>query len=160
MKLLAALLLLPLPALADPLALATTAAEAFCTSQGGRMEFAEGAVQRVDLTGDGTADDALVWEYGGFCGPDFGFQGGSGGAMLHVAVGDRVQSFMAGSWVLQDVAFPVEGELMPPVRVLLLARHGSACDSFGAASCVEAVTWEPSEGRFMTVGLVAEPAAP
>lgn len=147
----------PLPALADPLALATAAALATCADEGGTMDLAEDAAQRLDLTGDGTADDALVWELGGFCGPDLGYTGGSGGAMLHVAVGDRVQSFMAGSWALQDVVFPVEGEMMPPVRVLLLARHGSACDAFGAALCVEAVTWEAEEGRFLTVAPLPEP---
>jgi hypothetical protein len=136
---------------ADPMALATAAAQAECQAEGGKMELAEGAAVLADLTGDGSADDAAVWEYGGFCGPDLGFRGGSGGAMLHLAVGDVVTSIHAGSWTVQDVAFAVDGEMNPPVRMVLIARHGSYCDSFGASPCVEALVWNANERRFLTV---------
>ncbi|QYK41393.1 MAG: hypothetical protein KF887_18835 [Paracoccaceae bacterium] len=138
-------------AAADAMSLATAAAMADCASEGGVLELDEGAAQMVDLTGDGSADDALVWEYGGFCGPDLGFRGGSGGAPLHVAVGDRVGTFMAGSWTLADVVFASDGETRPPLRVLMLARHGSACDGAGASPCVEAVVWDAGDRLFRTV---------
>jgi hypothetical protein len=140
-----------MPAMADPMAVATAAAGADCRAEGGTLELAEGAAVLADLTGDGSADDAAVWEYGGFCGPDLGFRGGSGGAMLHLAVGDVVTSVHAGSWTLQDVAFQVDGEMNPPVRMVLIARHGSYCDSFGASPCVEALVWSADERRFLTV---------
>lgn len=136
---------------ANPMAAATAAAGAACAEEGGMMELAEGAAQWLDLTGDGVADDALVWEYGAFCAPDLGFRGGSGGAMLHLAVGDHVQSVPAAAWTVQDVTFTAEGEVLPPLRLLLLAQHGSACDGFGAANCVEALVWDGREGRFMSV---------
>lgn len=139
------------PAMADPMAAATLAAQADCKAEGGILELAEGAAVLADLTGDGSADDAVVWEYGGFCGPDLGFRGGSGGAMLHLAVGDVVTSVHAGSWTVQDVAFAVDGEVNPPVRMVLIARHGSYCDAFGAAPCVEAMVWSADERRFLTV---------
>lgn len=136
---------------ADPMTIATAAAQADCQADGGTLELAEGAAVLADLTGDGSADDAAVWEYGGFCGPDLGFRGGSGGATLHLAVGDVVTSIHAGSWTLQDVAFQVDGEVNPPVRMVLIARHGSYCDSFGASPCVEALVWSADERRFLTV---------
>ncbi|MFN4160186.1 MAG: hypothetical protein ACK4GO_17595 [Gemmobacter sp.] len=146
---------------AEPMARATEAAEAACRAEGGTLELAEGAAVAVDLTGDGSADDALVWEYGAFCAPDLGFRGGSGGGMLHVAVGDAVGSFMAEAWTLIDVPFTYEddegGEMPPPVRVLMLARHGSACDGFGASPCVEAVVWDAGERLFRTVAAPPEP---
>lgn len=141
----------PAEALADPMALAMEAAAADCAAEGGRLEVAEGAAQLLDLTGDGSADDALVWEYGAFCAPDLGFRGGSGGAMLHLAVGDVVQSLPAGAWTLTDAAFTFDGETGPPVRILLIAQHGSQCGGAGASACIEAVTWDAGERRFMTV---------
>jgi hypothetical protein len=146
-----AILMFAAPVHADPMTVAIAAAQADCKAEGGTLELAEGAAVLADLTGDGSADDAAVWEYGGFCGPDLGFRGGSGGAMLHLAVGDVVTSIHAGSWTLQDVAFAVDGEVNPPVRMVLIARHGSYCDSFGASPCVEALVWNADERRFLTV---------
>lgn len=144
------------PAAADPMALAMQAAAAGCLAEGGaRLDLDEGAAQLLDLTGDGTADDALVWEYGAFCAPDRGFRGGSGGAMLHLAVGSHVQSFPAGAWTLTDAAFTRDGETGPPLRILLIAQHGSQCDGAGAAPCVEAVVWDAGDGRFRSVAPAA-----
>ena len=41
-----------------------------------------------------------------------------------------------------QVAFTVEGERQRPVPTLILGLHGSACDSFGAAPCMLALTWD------------------
>ncbi len=153
-----ALLLLAAPAAADPMALAMEAAGAACAAEGGTLQVAEGGAQWVDLTGDGVADDALVWEYGAFCAPHFGYRGGSGGAMLHLAVGDVVQSVPAGAWLLQDATFTADGEEMPPVRLLLIAQHGTLCDAFGASPCVEALVWDEGARRFNSVADLGRPA--
>lgn len=140
---------------ADAMAAAMASAQTECAAEGGVLELAEGMAHALDLTGDGTADDALVWELGAFCGPHFGFRGGTGGAALHVAVGETAQVFGALGWAVQDIAFAGveldEGEAPRALRVLLLAVHGTACDTYGAAPCVEAVVWNPNERRFLTV---------
>ncbi|HMO73534.1 MAG TPA: hypothetical protein PKC84_18175, partial [Paracoccaceae bacterium] len=145
----------PEPARADAMAAAMASARTDCAAEGGVLELAEGAAQMLDLTGDGTADDALVWELGGFCAPHFGYRGGTGGAALHVAVGEKVQVFGALGWTVQDLVFNGteldEGEVAKALRVLLLAVHGSACDSYGAAPCVHAVVWNAGEGQFLSV---------
>lgn len=120
-------------------AFAETAAE--CAAMGGTLEIPPNPVSMVDLTGDGVAD-MVVSEAGAFCGPDLGYFGGSGGSRINVVIGNHIQHLHGGAWAVQDVAFEVEGEAMPPVRYLLIARHGSACDSFGAAPCLEAFAWD------------------
>ncbi|MFN4154838.1 MAG: hypothetical protein ACK4HF_09300 [Paracoccaceae bacterium] len=130
-----------LPA-AEALALATKDSRSWCTEQGGSLTLPDSAATAVDLTGDGSADDWIVDEAGAFCAPDFGHLGGSGGSMVHAVIGAQVQSWLAGAWLTQDIAFTVEGETMPPVRSLILGLHGSACNSFGAAPCLLALTWD------------------
>jgi hypothetical protein len=125
---------------ATDLAMAET--RQFCTEQGGTLELAEGAASAVDLAGDGSADDWIISEIGAFCGPDFGYLGGSAGGIIHTVVGRQAQGFWAGAWALQDIGFTVDGEALPTIRTLILAQHGSACDSFGAAPCMLAVTWD------------------
>lgn len=132
-----------LPA-AEAIALATTESRTWCAEQGGTLVLADNPdiATAVDLTEDGSADDWIVNEAGAFCGPDLGYLGGSGGNMYHAVIGNRVYSWLAGAWVLQDIAFTIEGETQPPVRSLILALHGSACDSFGAAPCLLALSWD------------------
>ncbi|MCC5983652.1 MAG: hypothetical protein JJU42_04730 [Rhodobacteraceae bacterium] len=120
-------------------AFAETAAE--CAAMGGTLEIPPDPVTMVDLTGDGVMD-MVVSEAGAFCGPDLGYFGGSGGSRINVVIGAHIQHLHGGAWAVQDVAFEIEGETMPPVRHLLIARHGSACDSFGAAPCLEAFAWD------------------
>ena len=124
------------------ISLATTESAAWCKSQDTTLELAENAATQVDLTGDGSADDWIISEVGAWCGPNGGPLGGSGGGMTHAIVGTAVSSWMAGSWMLQDLRFVAEGEELEPVRTLLLAMHGTYCDSFGAAPCILAVTWD------------------
>ena len=124
------------------IALGTTESRTWCAGEGGTLDLQDVSATAVDLTGDGSADDWIVVENSVFCGPDLGYLGGSGGVMLHAIVADKVQSWLGGAWVVQDVAFTVEGETLPPTRVLLLGLHGSSCNSYGAALCMLALTWD------------------
>lgn len=152
MKTLAALLLLAAsPAFAtegalpkdQAIALAFAESTATCAAEGGTLRLPEDdPATAVDLIGDGTADDWIIFEAGAFCGPDLGYLGGSGGNYIHAVVGTSVSSWVGGSWVTQDVVFAPEGEALPPLRVLLIATHGSGCDSYGAAPCVVAAAWD------------------
>lgn len=150
---LAVLALTAAPALAeDPFAAALAPSLGWCNEIGGtRLDLPEGALTSADLTGDGTADDAILSEEGAFCYPDGGFLGGSGGHMIHLRVGDQLFSRLAGALLVQDIAFTAEGEVQPPVRVLLFALHGSNCDGAGASPCIEAVVWDDSNRQFRTV---------
>lgn len=116
-------------------------AVAGCAAAGGTLSLPDDPVSYVDLTGDGV-DDRIVSEAGAFCGPDLGYLGGSAGNRLHAIIGDHVQSLEAGNWVVTDLAFTIEGETLPHQRILLLAVHGTACDSFGAAPCFLAYAWD------------------
>lgn len=127
---------------AKAITLALTESRDWCAAEGGTLRPPENPATAVDLTGDGSADDWIINESGAFCGPDLGYLGGSGGAMLHAVIGNRVQSWLGGAWLLQDIAFTIEGEVNDPVRVLLLGLHGSHCDSFGAAPCLLALAWD------------------
>lgn len=123
--------------------LAFTESTARCAADGGTLILPEeDPATAVDLTGDGTADDWIIFEAGAFCGPDLGFLGGSGGNAIHAVVGKSLSSWFGGSWVIQDVVFAPEGEALPSKRVLLLAVHGSVCDSYGAAPCIIASAWD------------------
>ena len=133
---------LTVPARADMLESALARTRAACAQSGGTLTVPDGALTLADLTGDGTADDGIVSEQGIVCGSDASYVGGSGGFALHTVVGDVVQDWFAGAWLVQDVAFTVEGEVQAPVRMLLLALGGSACGSVGAAPCLQAVTWD------------------
>ena len=152
MKMLAALaVLVASPALAtngalpkdQAIALAFADSVASCAAEGGTLRLPEDdPATAVDLTGDGTADDWIIYEAGAFCGPDLGYLGGSGGNYIHAVVGTSVSSWFGGAWVTQDVVFTPEGEALPPRRVLLIAVHGSGCGSYGAAPCVVAAAWD------------------
>lgn len=124
------------------IALATAESRTWCADQGGTLDLQDVSADPVDLKGDGTADDWIVVENSAFCAPDLGFLGGSGGVMLHAVIDDKVQSWLGGAWVLHQVAFTVEGETLPATPVLILGLHGSSCNSFGAAPCMLALTWD------------------
>lgn len=150
LRLILALAIFASPALAtegalpidQALTLAFAESTAACAADGGTLQWPENPATSADLTGDGTADDWIIFEAGAFCGPDLGFLGGSGGNAIHAVVGNSLSSWYGGSWVVQDVVFAPEGEPLPPTRILLIAAHGSACDTYGAAPCVIAATWD------------------
>lgn len=127
------------------IAMAFADSTATCAQEGGTLRLPEDdPATAVDLTGDGTADDWIIYEAGAFCGPDLGFLGGSGGNYIHAVVGASLSSWFGGAWLTQDVIFAPEGEALPAQRILLIAVHGSVCDSYGAAPCVIAAAWDGS----------------
>lgn len=123
------------------LALAPSAEE--CAGRGGtRLVVQPDLVTEVDLNGDGQPD-RIVNEAGTFCGPYEGpMWGGTAGPALSAIIGDQVTRLFNGSWTVAEAVFVVEGEGGPPVPMLLVNAHGSVCDSFGAAPCVVAYTWD------------------
>jgi hypothetical protein len=137
-------------AAADPAGLATAAATAACLERGATLQLGPDAVQRADLTGDGSADDWLVSERGAACVPEGGPVAAGDVFRLHAVVGAAV----VGSWevrgfVVAEIArVPGEG----PQRMLILWRPGGAC---GLAPedddlpCAEALVW--AEGAFRSV---------
>lgn len=138
------------------IALAFAGSVQACADEGGTLRLPEDdPASAVDLTGDGTADDWLILEAGAFCGPDRGFLGGSGGNYIHAVVGKSLSSWFGGGWAIQDVAFLSEGEVGDPARVLLLAVHGIACDTWGGAPCFIAASWDGE--RMISLAPLPEP---
>ena len=147
----AAILALPQAAGADPLSdpqLAPLIAEAFaearaeCAEHGGTLEMPERLHhEAADLTGNG-APELILSEEGAFCGPDIGFIGsGSAGARIHAIIEDHVHTLLPGNWIVTDLQFNIEGEALPPVRVLILGVHGGFCGGFGASPCLVTYAW-------------------
>jgi hypothetical protein len=126
------------------LILALESSRAECAAEGGtELRYSPDLATPVDILGDGTADDRIISERSAFCGPDIGpLYAGSGGAPLHAVIGDEAFPLMPGAWTLQDVPFTFDDEPAASRRLLLVAGHGSYCDSHGAAPCVVAYGWD------------------
>jgi hypothetical protein len=138
------------PALADPVALATTEAAAECQARGGTLELGPYGMQRADLNEDGMADDWLISEMDAVCQPDGSSVGEGDVFRLHAVVGEAV----VGSWrvrglVIAEVAWGPDQGLQ---KMLLLRRPGDAC-GFAAEDddlpCAEALVWV--QGAFRSV---------
>lgn len=163
-------LALPQAAAADPLtdpqlspliAAAFAEARAECAERGGMLEMPERLHhEAADLTGNG-APDLIFSEEGAFCAPDLGFIGsGSAGARIHAIIGDHVQSLLPGNWTVTDLQFSIEGEALPPVRVLILAVHGGFCDGFGASPCFVTYGWDGTRLQSVLDGPAPRAVAP
>ncbi len=138
-----ALALLPVPALAGTDTLLAEAA-AMCADQDKGVFGSEGAVLHLDVSGDGQPD-TLVDEGRFTCTTAASLYGGSGGSMLHVIVGDVQSDFLVQGHEILNWAGRT---------ILLLALHGSACNSIGADPCFEALVWNGE--RFLSVRPPAE----
>jgi hypothetical protein len=90
MPLAAALACAVAPALADPVALATTEAAAECRARGGTLELGPYGMKRADLNEDGSADDRLISEMDAVCQPGSSSVGEGGVFRLHAVVGGEV----------------------------------------------------------------------
>jgi len=109
------------------------AGRAACAAvEGGTFSLAPDAVSETDLSGDGTSD-TVIDEAGFRCSSAVSLYCGTGGCMVHVFVyEERVQSRVAKGWKVID---------WPPLRVLLLALHGTECGGTNLRGCVEALVW-------------------
>jgi len=128
----------------DPLIEAALAeSRALCAeNEGTELVYDGDFVTEVDLTGDGRPD-RIVTEAGALCLPGGGYlYTGTAGAPVHAIVGDHVQALGYGSWGVADVELHVEGEVLPPRRVLLMGVHGSNCGGAGAMPCMIAHVWD------------------
>ncbi|ROU02559.1 hypothetical protein [Histidinibacterium lentulum] len=128
----AALLAMPAMARADRVAEILASAEVECAGMdAGGLSVEPGAVTPADLDGDGLEDDAVVDFAAVFCDYNLSHWHGTGGAPIHFVIdGARSRSWWAHHWSLTE---------FDGMRVILLSRHGSYCDSYGAAPCVQAL---------------------
>jgi len=85
-----------------------------------------------DLDQYGAEDDAILDFNFVFCSLNFSLWHGSGGSIIHVIHnGTTSRSWTGGLW---EVATFNESP------VLLIGRHGTWCDGYGAQPCIQAIT--------------------
>lgn len=119
---------------------ALEAGRANCAAfENGAFELETGAITEIDLDGDGAAD-TVVEEAKFRCSSAASLYCGTGGCMIHLAVGGQVYSRLAKGWKAVEWAGDV---------IILLALHGSECGGTNLRRCYEAITW--SEGGFKSV---------
>lgn len=103
------------------------------------------AFVETDIDGDGARDD-LVLDMGKiYCNRAYTLWAGTGGSPLHFIIdGTTSQSWSGHVWEIERL-----GPWYP--AVILIGRHGSACDGAGVQPCVQAVVYDTDVGQFMTV---------
>ena len=112
----------------------------------GDLQVPVSAIQKVDLTGNNEQD--TVFHLGRVrCDGSSSYFSGSGGSSVYLIVGDKVTEFLARGFAISYAL----GEGYP---IVILAVHGSACDSYGATNCVLATVW--GDGKFEVVGTKRE----
>ena len=130
---------------------ALTAAQTYCDveTDGGELEIGPRGVVFTDLDGDGAAgawggpDDVVVDFNDILCSRAMSLWAGTGGSPVHFVLdGTEAAAWFGFDWEVERM-----GAHLP--AVILLARHGSACDGAGAAPCVQAMV--ASEGVFWTL---------
>jgi hypothetical protein len=133
LALLACLICLTTPALADTPEMVFAEAAKECAAQDNGV-FAPGdaAVSEFDLTGDGVPEQ-IVNAAGFQCSTLAALYGGTGGNRISVLAGGKRFDWMVLGYQV------VKTEWGPPV--LLMAVHGSRCHSTGDQPCYEAVVW-------------------
>ena len=100
-----------------------------------------GAVTWVDLDGSGGPDDTVIDFNFVLCSSALTLWHGSGGSILHFVLnGEESRSWTGGYWRVSEF----RGS-----PVILIGRHGTWCDSFGARGCVQAIVAD--EEGFWTV---------
>lgn len=132
----ATLLAAPLPALAadDPSTTASASlerAEKLCKSAEGEQQLEDGAVTKIDLTGDGV--QAVVLDFSRVrCAPGGHTYCGSGGCALEIHTPGGAWRWQAEGWRL------VELDGRP---LLLLELDGAWCGGAGAQVCYTTLVW-------------------
>ncbi|EAR50381.1 hypothetical protein OG2516_16731 [Oceanicola granulosus HTCC2516] len=122
-------------------AILTEAANECAALDAGSLEVAPEGVTRVDLDGDGKADDQVVDFEHIFCQWNMSAWHGTGGAPIHFVIdGQTSERWWGFTWDVVD---------FHGTRVILLSRHGSTCDDYGAAPCVQAMV--AFDGDFQVV---------
>lgn len=115
---------------------ALSEARADCTAAEGTLTVDPAAARVVDLGAGVQA--VMVDESLTSCSTLAALRSGTGGWWVHAVVGGQMASWMVLAWDAIDwQPWPDS----PPLRVLMLMRHGSHCNATGATDCVEAVVW-------------------
>lgn len=117
----------------------TQAAKLCAEFENGTLAVGDDATTSVDLVIDGPP--VVILDESKFsCSTAASLFCGTGGCNLHAFVGDHQATFFARGWQVTTVF----GK-----PILVLALHGTACGSYGADVCFEALHWNGS--RFLTV---------
>lgn len=109
------------------------------------LSIAPEAITWTDLDGDEARDDAIVDFNAIFCSLSGSMWHGTGGAPVH-ALPDAAEGGPGHQWtgwgwqVIQHAGTPL----------LLLSRHGTACDGSGADPCVMAVSFADGQAYSLT----------
>jgi len=119
----------------------------------GELVYGDAVIVPIDLDGDGgntpdaLPDDVVIDLNHIHCSLAVSLWTGTGGAPVHFVIDGTTSASWPGLFR--------EAERMGPdlPAVILLARHGTACDGFGARPCVQAIV--ATDGLFSTVILPA-----
>ncbi|WP_102110377.1 hypothetical protein [Oceaniglobus roseus] len=107
------------------------------------LEIEPGAVTWVALSDLDEKDDVILDFNHILCSQDYALWHGTGGSIIHAVVdGERSASWSGGIWRVDEFYGS---------PLLLIGRHGTACDGYGAQPCVQAIS--VYEGGFSTVRL-------
>ncbi len=113
----------------------------------GTMTLEEGALQQVDLNGDGVMDHVLN-EFHLRCSTAASLYCGTGGCGISFLIDDVLDTRLAKGWKTTDFA---------PLTVVLLQKHGSDCGGTNLNPCVEALVWDAELNAFNSVApLIAQ----
>ena len=104
----------------------------------GVLSLEEGAIQRIDLNGDGE-DDWVLDEFFFRCSTAASLFCGTGGCGVNFQIGNVLTSRLAKGWDIHS---------MPPFSLVLLQVHGSNCGGTNVNPCVDAMTWDAENLRF------------
>ncbi|MEM1048462.1 MAG: hypothetical protein AAGL24_20085 [Pseudomonadota bacterium] len=108
--------------------------------ENGVLEVQDGAVTRIDVSGDGEPD-AVVDSSKFACSSSASFFCGTGGCAVTIIVDGKTTDFLAKGWKVID---------WNDAPVLLLAVHGNACGGTNLRRCVISYVW--SEDAFRSAG--------
>jgi hypothetical protein len=108
--------------------------------ENGVLSLDDGAVQRVDLNGDGE-DDWVLDEFFFKCSSAASLFCGTGGCGVSFQIGDVLTSRLAKGW---------DTYAMPPLSLVLLQVHGSICGGTNVNPCVDALVWDSDELKFFS----------
>lgn len=127
------------------------AAEELCASTNdGTFALEWGAVDRVDLDGNGTPDWVLN-EVGYACSSAVSLYCGTGGCLSHFLTSNSLQSLLNHGWTLISTA---DGPLV-------LARlNSAACEGSVGSTCWAASTWDAESGVWRSAAAQWEDGAP
>ena len=120
------------------------------TAPGVDLIVEPGAITWVDLDGGEEPNDAVIDFNRILCAQNFSLWHGSGGSVLHFVLnGEIARSWTGGYWRITEFGGS---------PLILIGRHGTWCDSFGARGCVQAIMadeegfWAVQDGRALEDG--------